>query len=282
MTISDLNPHIRYAGIHNTIIIKPYCSINYDCRLFYFKNITGMLYVGDSQYQITDGTAVYFPPETHYNYVVQKTDSSRILVFNFDLTREYDHIEKGFGTGDEYNFDADCVPRYELISELSQPIIINDPHLGDKMESCAAFFLGKSSYYTETSSSMLRLCLVEMLKNNESSNSNIPIVRAVKNYIRDNYSDPELSNNSIAAALNYHPYYLSRIMKTSTGVTLHQYILDYRIEASKNYLSTTDYDISHVAWMCGFGSTSHFIKLFRSKCGTTPYKYRKNNTDLNL
>jgi len=128
--------------------------------------------------------------------------------------------------------------------------------------------------YRETSSALLKFCLIEIIKSIEKSHNSDRLL-PILNYIHENYFDATLSNESIAKLFGYHPYYLSQMIREHTGLSLHQYLISYRIKMSKKKLITTNEPINTIAWKSGFSSTAYFIKLFKSKVGVTPNTYRK-------
>ena len=85
------------------------------------------------------------------------------------------------------------------------------------------------------------------------------------------------TNASIAERFNYHPYYLSQMIKQHTGQSLHQYLIAYRIKMAQKKLTTTNDPISTVAWKSGFQSPAYFIKQFKAHVGVTPNVYRKEH-----
>jgi len=80
--------------------------------------------------------------------------------------------------------------------------------------------------------------------------------------------------------VGYHPYHLNRLMLMYTGTTLHQYLLNYRIECAKKYLANTDLSISQIAAECGFATVSHFSNTFKEKAGISPLQYRIERKNL--
>lgn len=112
-----------------------------------------------------------------------------------------------------------------------------------------------------------------------SSTSNIfhPLVVRAINYIKDNYGT-KLTIENIAEPLHIHPSYLSAIFKKSTGLSVNNYINNYRITIAKQLLANTENDISTIANMTGFYDSQHFLKTFKKVCGTTPKNFRKNLT----
>ena len=160
---------------------------------------------------------------------------------------------------------------------FSDVIVQTIPHLYEKLTKCTNEFLYKDKYYRETSSAILKTCLIELLRKSTVA-SEFKIIPQITEYIHKNYNKPELTNEDISKLFGYHPYYLSQLMKQATGETLHTYLLHYRIRIAKNLLVTTDSEISTVAWKCGFNSTSYFIKQFKLRTGTIPKQFRKSNS----
>ncbi|MGD1840978.1 MAG: helix-turn-helix domain-containing protein [Thermonemataceae bacterium] len=80
----------------------------------------------------------------------------------------------------------------------------------------------------------------------------------------------------IAGSLNISPNYLSGLLKVLTGKSTQQHIHDKLIEKAKEKLSTSDSSISEVAYELGFEYSQSFSKLFKSKTGVTPSKFRQS------
>ena len=55
---------------------------------------------------------------------------------------------------------------------------------------------------------------------------------AAQDYISTNYSNPDLSLNFVAEAINVNPSYLSKLFKSSLGINFTEYISDYRVNAA--------------------------------------------------
>ena len=70
------------------------------------------------------------------------------------------------------------------------------------------------------------------------------------------------------------PSYLSYLFKKETGITVHRFIQEKRLETAKNLLKQNEYSCMDIAAMLCFSSQSHFIKSFKEKYGITPKEYR--------
>lgn len=275
MKISELNPHIRYAQMHKASFrMHTEPSICYDCRLFYFDNIAGTINIGNKKYNISHKTAVFLPPETEYELNIVFKEKASFIVLNFDLNNVNEHITSSIGTATKRNFNKELVPPYDLPNELSMPIIRNLTHIKRTLIQCVNCFIIKNTFYRENASALLKLCLLEILKD-DTEIAHSQLCKDVLSYIHENYSVTTLTNEDIASNFNYHPYHLSNIIKEETGKTLHQFLIYYRLRLARDLLVTTQYSISEIAWKCGFSSTAYFIKLFRQNVGMTPKDYRK-------
>ena len=98
-------------------------------------------------------------------------------------------------------------------------------------------------------------------------------------FIRANYSQP-ITNKDIAESVNYHEYYVNKLILKQTGMTLHRYLLNCRIQNAEKLLITTEHSIEKIAALSGFTSAAYFISAFRRQCGETPNEYRRRRSGL--
>ena len=275
MKLSDINPHIRYAATHYYCLNKSQDSICYDCRLFYIKEGYGSIVVNGKKQPLSVHTTLFFPPGTRYHLYPDKScDRFVSIVFNFDLVNDFCHLSKSLGTASESNYDAARLVTYTLPEDFSSVLVKKMPSIGDLLGKCSEEFMIQNSLYREASSALLKLCLIELIRNKQRDIRDR--IGPVFEFIHRNYSDSSLTNETIAAHFNYHPDYLSQMVKRATGKTLHQYLIAYRIKMAKKKLLTTDDAVSIVAWKSGFLSTAYFIKTFKEQVGVTPGAYRKD------
>ncbi|WP_396135534.1 helix-turn-helix domain-containing protein [Bacillus sp. 3255] len=92
--------------------------------------------------------------------------------------------------------------------------------------------------------------------------------------IQDQY-DQDLTLESCAAALNFHPVYLSRVFKREMGIPFSDYLSDYRMNMAKVMLETTSLKISEIGEKLQYKNISAFIRNFRKTFGMTPGSYRE-------
>ncbi|WP_426478377.1 helix-turn-helix domain-containing protein [Chryseobacterium sp. CBSDS_008] len=80
----------------------------------------------------------------------------------------------------------------------------------------------------------------------------------------------------LASTLNVSPHYLSDMLRNLTGLNAQQHIHEKLIEKAKEYLTTTGFSVSEVAYALGFEHPQSFNKLFKKKTDKTPLSYRQS------
>jgi AraC-like DNA-binding protein len=95
----------------------------------------------------------------------------------------------------------------------------------------------------------------------------------VKEYISENYRDPEINISQTGRHFDISPFYLSGIFKEETGLGLLEYINTLRIEEGKKLLEER-YNITEIAEKTGFHGSGAFIRVFKKMTGVTPRQYR--------
>ncbi len=100
-----------------------------------------------------------------------------------------------------------------------------------------------------------------------------PRLNQIINYVQD-YLDQEIRLANLAQIVGLSEYYLCRSFKQSMGISLHQYVIQQRVERAKFLLKRKDLTIAAVAQECGFSSHSHLTKHFKRILGVSPKALR--------
>ncbi len=99
-------------------------------------------------------------------------------------------------------------------------------------------------------------------------------INAALKYISKNYSE-DLNIETISNQVGYSEYYFAKIFKKQMGVTVHQYLNEYRINKAKDLLAYSKLSINSIATQVGFKTTLTFIRNFEKIVRMTPSEYRK-------
>lgn len=116
-----------------------------------------------------------------------------------------------------------------------------------------------------------------ILSNAYSDRSNTELenrlTEQIKRYIRDNLNE-NINLARVAEYFHYNSNYLGRLFKKNAGMKFSDYLNDLRIEQTCHLLSSTDLSVEEIAYRTGYCDCQYFIKVFKSRVGTTPRKYR--------
>jgi AraC family transcriptional regulator len=132
-----------------------------------------------------------------------------------------------------------------------------------------------SCLYAESAATFLAVHLLQKYTTRKSSiqeyTGSFPLqkLKQVIDYIHDHLAE-EISLNAIANYLGMSRYYFCRLFKQSTGITLHQYVIQQRVERAKQLLLQGEMSIADIALACGFSHQSHLNRHFKRLTGVTP------------
>lgn len=93
------------------------------------------------------------------------------------------------------------------------------------------------------------------------------------NYIRQNYAS-KITLEGTAKMVYLSRSYFSKLFAEETGTTFSNYVIQVRIEKSKQLLLDSSVKLADVAYLVGFVDQSYFTKCFRKIVGISPGKYR--------
>ncbi|MDF2922256.1 MAG: hypothetical protein K0R57_1170 [Paenibacillaceae bacterium] len=102
------------------------------------------------------------------------------------------------------------------------------------------------------------------------------LVDSIRRYIEDQFP-AELSLKGIAAEFKLSQGYLGTIFKESAGMSVLDYINQFRLDKSAELLLRTELSIGEIMERTGFYNESSFYKLFKRRFGATPKAYRVDN-----
>jgi signal transduction histidine kinase/ligand-binding sensor domain-containing protein/DNA-binding response OmpR family regulator len=162
------------------------------------------------------------------------------------------------------------------------------------MHQIEGFETGADDYITKPfNESLLRARIKNILKNRSllheklSSDDTNDLGVLVKNkkdqeflenlgqFIEKNIALDNLSVNFIAKQLGMSHSVLYKKLKSLTGLSLVEYIRDYRLKKAKQLLKSKQFTLNEVCTQVGYSERKYFSKLFKERFGNPPTFYLK-------
>jgi len=102
-------------------------------------------------------------------------------------------------------------------------------------------------------------------------------LQRVTDYITANVA-LDLTLADLAAVAGVSPSHLTVLFKRSTGLPVHQYVLQKRVEQAVALVRRDEYPLCDVALLAGFANQSHMARAMRRFAGVTPRELRRAST----
>ena len=90
-----------------------------------------------------------------------------------------------------------------------------------------------------------------------------------------NIANCQFSLEALSDQFSITPQTLRRRFKNATGKTMNDYMTSLRLDQAKRLLQDTQLELADICAQCGYNDLSSFIRLFKSKTGETPGRYRE-------
>lgn len=112
-------------------------------------------------------------------------------------------------------------------------------------------------------------------KDTEGEAVDNPVIRMICEYISNHYSDSDLSVKSISDYAALSTSYACTYFKNETGMTLNQYITEFRMKKAKQLLTDPRNKVNDISAAVGYNDGNYFTKSFRKFTGLSPSEYRE-------
>lgn len=100
------------------------------------------------------------------------------------------------------------------------------------------------------------------------------LICQILNYIDTNWCN-KLSINDLENKFYYNRYYIMKLFKREIGVTIFDYINNFKIHKSINEIAISNNSMITIAINCGFNSLEYFSETFKNIVGVSPSNYKK-------
>ena len=283
MLINEIHPYIRFAAIqdfrHNLFEYR-IPKINYDHRIYFCVEGKAEITINNEKYEIKKNDFLFFRSGSVYKISIKDENEFKCITCNFDFYNLTQSFPSPIIPSDVTTINKNKIREqsdyFEDCEILNNTLYIENFLIAKNfMENLMNEYnsLGNRSQF------ILRLELLKLFSHVfkhilESSNSNNQIIEQIIEYIETNYKQ-ELSNEIIAKVFNFHPNYISQIVKKEKGVSLHKYVIKLRLALATKLLLQTKKPISLICEEVNIPDSKYFTRLYKKYYGISPSELRK-------
>lgn len=227
--------------------------------LVWFTEGTGFYVVDFQEYEIRKDRIFFVSPKQVHNWDYSENSCGYVLMIDLTFARQL-QLES------HYPY-VDITTQNDFLQELFTNLV--DESSKDDALSSKAIQSGISYLYA---------VLARIANDNghhyPATNQTID---TFKKLVYENHTLHKVED--YARKMNLPEDTFNTLVKTSTGISAKQYILDLKITEAKRQLIYSQFNINEIAFNLGFEDPSYFTRLFKKKTNLSPSdflkKYRK-------
>ena len=255
MKFAEIKPNVRSMTPRKYFSDRKKTIQTRGCELLLIREGVGEVrFTGRRAVPVAPGSAVIAPAEFSYSVLPQDNPIEGV-VFEFDYQCE--------GEGRISFEDTVC---------LNEPLALQGvPGLEVIAGYMMSVYLRKEPFWQLQLSAGMGTLLTHLV-HYADGHMRALIDRVIK-LVSERYMEP-LNNGDIASELGYHPNYVNSVFVRDMGMSLHQYLMRYRVEMAMQLLLTTQLPVADIAVKVGFRHFSHFSNCFHRLTGVAPAAYR--------
>lgn len=281
LSFEEIDPYIRLCHLLEVSRAEPVpLRAAYDHRIMYINEGSGSVQVDGQRYPAEPGTLFYWQPGSAYEIVPNDHTALHIYAVNFDFTQAGHHFSYPVPPDHLDIFEpARIIEKPEWSDDICyrQVLCLPGMHAAvHQFRDMEREFMTKKRYYMQQVRGLFLMLLGDIARSATQTDTaradRIHHVDRILQYIRAHYRSP-LTNLQIAAHFNFHPVYINRLLVKYTGISLHQYLIRYRLAQAISLLHIPGKTVAAAAEEAGFTDTHHFSRTFKKHYGVSPKAY---------
>lgn len=167
-------------------------------------------------------------------------------------------------------------------------LLFNTAHshaVSDILEHILGEYFDKTLCSNEIIDSYLIILFSELIRldennkkiNTQTTKNDVTVIDLLR-YIEENYKECTLSQ--IGQHFNFHPNYVTKLLKQSTGKTFMDLLQLQKMNKAIMYLTDSNLSIPEIVEEIGYSSVTFFYKKFKETYSVTPHQYKKDKNKL--
>lgn len=229
-----------------------------DYQLLYVVSGSMIFFEGDEKIIIREGEAVLYRPGHPQNYHYMKEDKPEVYWMHFS-GREAEAILQQLELTKSFLFPGIQNEYRELFDRIIRELQLKRP------------------YYKELADRLGQELLILMARNRMNKIENIErseVIEKVIETMHKKYKE-NISIEDYAKSSGMSVCWFIRSFRAHTGLPPQQFMIQLRIGKAKELLSSSGYNITEIAEICGYENSLYFSRIFKKHIGLSPKEYRK-------
>lgn len=185
----------------------------------------------------------------------------------------------------DVKFDVLSEELKQSLTEISYPFDDSLGHLRHILEQLHQEAVLANSWYRELCNALMLQVLVSISRQNAIQDPSASVsapeltprdegLREVLSFIHDHFGASDLTLDRVSRLVGYSTSDLAKKFRSAVGLSLHRYVMRYRIYKAKEFLRYLDEPIKEIASDTGFKTVHHFTRVFSELEGMPPAKWR--------
>jgi len=263
--ISDETIHINCCGynlfdpsVRRIEISRPSGRLDY--QLIYIQEGSGDFVINGKKQVLYKESLIVYRPHVPQMYSFHNTERTVAYFIHFSGTAAESLVDSiGTSNGMVYKMEKGLFFS-EYIFKIIRELQVHEYH----------YELMCASYLFDMVCQIGRAIHSDVPQVTEKSNNFASAL-----YVMNNQFHKDLSIDEYAKMCGMSTYYFVRKFKEHTGYSPHYYVIRIRMERAKEFLVTTDMNVSEISFAVGYDNPLYFSRMFKKYTGTSPLHYKK-------
>ena len=104
---------------------------------------------------------------------------------------------------------------------------------------------------------------------------NVQLVENIKIMVENSLGE-KLNISEIARSLGYSRSYMTEVFHRETGMSISQYITEFRLQRAKRMMRDPVMPLQQIAYKCGYSDPLFFSRMFKKRFGVSPRALRES------
>ena len=133
---------------------------------------------------------------------------------------------------------------------------------------------GNGYYYRSMALLYEIIAEIQIPDGNYISKSKYDKIKPGIQYLQEPCFDSDIDYYMPAKICKISYTYFKQLFRLKYDISPHTYVTELRLKRAVELLSTDNYSISNIAYICGYNDIFYFSKVFKKRYGVSPIKYK--------